>query len=119
MTDLTTFSGDPVSPLCFGAMQFGGTADEASARAMYEACRAAGVNFFDTAHGYTGGFSECWLGEMARGDRDDVIVATKVGYTGGAGAGNARAQFDESRRRLEIECIDILYMHRFDPATPL
>lgn len=119
MTDLTTLSGDPVSPLSFGAMQFGGTADEAAARAMFDACRATGVNFFDTAHCYTGGLSERWLGEMARGDRDDVIVATKVGYTGGAGAANIREQFDESRRRLGMECVDILYMHRFDPATPL
>lgn len=119
MIDIKTLSGGRVSALCYGAMQFGGTADETASREMYEACRTAGVNFFDTAHGYTGGVSESWLGEMVRGERDDVIVATKVGYTGGAGAANIQDQFEESRRRLGLDVVDILYMHRFDPETPL
>ncbi|MEL7460631.1 MAG: aldo/keto reductase [Pseudomonadota bacterium] len=119
MSGLITTSGMPVSRLCFGAMQFGGGADKAASREMYSACRAAGVNFFDTAHGYTSGLSETWLGAFAGPERDDVIIATKVGYTGGAGRKNILAQFDESRARLQMETLDILYMHRFDPDTPL
>ena len=53
--DLRTPDGHPISPFCFGTMQWGGKADPADSRAMYEAVRAAGMNFFDTAHGYTGG----------------------------------------------------------------
>ena len=49
MTHLTTPDGTPASGFAFGAMQFGGNAVEADARAMYDACRAAGVNHFDTA----------------------------------------------------------------------
>ena len=57
MNTITAPDGSALSPLCFGAMQFGGNADETDARAMYDACRAAGVNFFDTAHAYTEGRS--------------------------------------------------------------
>ena len=46
------------SSLCFGTMQFGAGATEADSAKMYEACRAAGVNFFDTAYVYTEGQSE-------------------------------------------------------------
>ncbi|MEL7344313.1 MAG: aldo/keto reductase [Pseudomonadota bacterium] len=119
MTPLTTISGAPASRLCFGAMQFGGAADETASRAMYQDCRAAHVNFFDTAHGYTGGLSEQWLGSFAGAERDDVIIASKVGYTGGAGRKTILSQFDASRSRLGIDRLDILYMHRFDPDTAL
>ena len=78
MTQLTSPDGTPPSRLCFGAMQFGGTADAAASAEMYAACRAAGVNFFDTAHVYTGGESERILGGLVAGERDKVIVATKA-----------------------------------------
>ena len=116
---LTTRNGTSVSRFAFGAMQFGGKADEASARAMFEACRAAGINHFDTAHGYTEGRSETMLGRFLAAARDDVFLATKAGYTGGAGAENIRAQFDLSRQRLQQDAVDLLYLHRFDPNTDL
>jgi aryl-alcohol dehydrogenase-like predicted oxidoreductase len=100
-------------------MQFGGTADEHDSRAMYAACRAAGINFFDTAHLYTGGQSETLLGAFAKSERETVIVATKVAYTGGSGQANITAQCDLSLKRLGMGCIDILYLHRWDDDTPL
>ncbi len=105
-------------PLAFGCMQFGGRADEAASRAMYDAARAAGVTEFDTAHGYTEGNSERLLGRFAKGD-DAVRIATKVGYEGGSGRANLSAQFSQSLQRLGVEKVDLLYLHRFDPATSL
>ncbi len=119
MTHITAPDGSPVSPLCFGTMQFGGTADEAASRAMYDACRAAGINFFDTAYAYTGGESETLLGRFAAGERDGLIVATKAGYKGGATRDNILTTFDESRKRLGMDVIDVFYMHRWDAETPL
>ena len=53
MTEITSLNGTALSPLCFGTMQFGGKADATDSRAMFDACRAAGGTFFDTAHVYT------------------------------------------------------------------
>jgi aryl-alcohol dehydrogenase-like predicted oxidoreductase len=104
--------------LAFGAMQFGTTADEAASAAMIEACLAAGLADFDTAHGYGGGASERILGRLLRGV-PGVRIATKAGYTGGAGRANLTAQLEESLDRLGLEAVDLVYLHRFDPATPL
>ena len=111
MMSITTLSGRPASALCFGAMQFGGTAEKRASEEMYADCRAAGVNFFDTAYAYTGGLSETWLGAMAKSKREDLIIATKAGYTGGAGRANLYAQFDESRKRLCMETVDLSLIH--------
>lgn len=116
---LTTPDGTPASPLAFGCMQFGGRADAAQSAAMYDTCRAAGINHFDTAWLYTDGHSERHLGQFAQADRDALLIATKVGYSGGAGAQNIRAQLDESCRRLQLDMVDVLYLHRFDPQTDL
>lgn len=105
------------SPLAFGCMQFGGRADPAASHALYDACRAAGITHFDTAHVYTDGQSERLLGGFAKGDA--ISIATKVGYDGGAGRANLTRQFDESCRRLDVEGVDLLYLHRFDPGTAL
>lgn len=119
MTQLDTLNGTPLSPLCFGTMQFGGTADAGASRAMYDACRAAGVTHFDTAHVYTAGASETLLGQFIKAERDAVYVATKLAYTGGAGRQNINATFNASQKRLDLDYIDLLYLHRFDPDTPL
>lgn len=100
-------------------MQFGGTADATDSRAMFDACRAVGVNVFDTAHTYTQGASERLLGDFVSQDRDQLIIATKAGYTGGSGRETILRQFDESRTRLNLDMVDILYLHRWDPDTPL
>lgn len=119
MTQLTTRSGAPVAPFAFGAMQFGGTADAAASSEMYHASRTAGINHFDTAWVYTEGRSETLLGELVRDSADAHFIATKVGYTGGAGRANMLSQFDTSRTRLGLDGVDLLYLHRFDPETDL
>lgn len=119
MTQMTTHNGQPASAFCFGAMQFGERADATASRQMYDACRARGLNFFDTAHVYTGGQSETLLGQFAASERDDVIIATKAGYEGGGTKANILKTFDESRTRLGMDSVDLLYMHRFDDVTPL
>lgn len=61
MTPLGTLGGAPLSHLCFGTMRFGGTANAGASQAIYEACRDAAMNHFDTAHVCTGGASNtCW-----------------------------------------------------------
>ncbi|MCE8509853.1 aldo/keto reductase [Ruegeria pomeroyi] len=116
---LTTLDGTPASAFAFGTMQFGGRADATASTAMFDACRTAGITHFDTAHVYTGGQSETLLGEMIRAERERVLIATKVGYDGGAGAANMRAQLDISLSRLGLDMVDALYLHRFDPETDL
>ncbi|WP_281824556.1 aldo/keto reductase [Jannaschia rubra] len=119
MTTLTAIDGTPASSLCFGCMQFGGTADETASRAMFDACRAAGVTFFDTAHVYTDGRSETMLGTFAEPERDSLVIATKANYARGAGRENILGSLDDSRKRLGTEVIDLLYLHRWDAETPL
>lgn len=119
MTNLTTRNGAPLAPLTFGTMQFGGTADAAESAAMYDAARTAGINHFDTAVGYTGGAAETILGKLIKDHRDDIYLATKVGYVGGASRENIRRHFDTCRKQLDQDAVDLLYMHRFDDDTPL
>ncbi len=116
---LASPDGTPVSRLAFGTMQFGGTADEGASRAMFDAARAAGITHFDTACGYAGGASERLLGRFAAPERDRLFIATKVGYMGGCGAANIGAQFEGSLARLGLPSVDLLYLHRWDPDTPL
>lgn len=119
MTDLATQNGTPVSRLTFGTMQFGGTADERESQAMFDAARDAGINHFDTAVGYTDGASEKILGTLIKVNRDDIYLATKVGYVGGASRSNIIKYFDICRSQLQQDAVDLLYMHRFDDDTPL
>lgn len=81
---------------------------------------AAGLGHIDTAHLYTGGASETTIGEALPGGRDGCIVATKGGYRAGEGRPEVlRAQVDESLRLLRTGRIDLYYLHRVDPETPL
>ncbi|MEL6519958.1 MAG: aldo/keto reductase [Pseudomonadota bacterium] len=119
MTKLQSSNGTAASPLCFGAMQFGDRADETASEQMYEASRAAGLTFFDTAHVYTGGASETLLGKFVGAERESLTIATKAGYSGGSSRANILATFDESRQRLGMDMVDILYLHRWDDGAPL
>jgi aryl-alcohol dehydrogenase-like predicted oxidoreductase len=119
MTQLTTLNGSAVPPFASGTMQFGGRADEPASRAMFDACRAAGIHHFDTAHVYTDGTSETYLGRFAAGDRDALFIATKAGYAGGSAPDNILKTFDESCARLGMDAVDLLYLHRWDGDTPL
>ena len=82
---------------------------------------AAGVGMIDTAHLYTDGRSESTIGAALAGGPVPCVVGTKGGF-GGPGAGrpeNLLAEIDESLRRLRTDCIDLYYLHRVDPSTPL
>lgn len=116
---LTSLDGTRASRLAFGTMQFGGNADAAASRAMFDAAIDAGITHFDTAHVYTGGASETLLGQMAARHRDRLIIATKAAYTGGAGRANITASAETSRQRLGMDVLDVLYLHRFDPDTDM
>ena len=116
---LRTISDRPLSKLIFGAMQFGGNADLPTSQRLFSAAHAAGVNHFDTAHGYTEGASEIILGDLVRQERDEFFVATKVGYVGGTGRDAILSQFETSRLRLNLDVVDLLYMHRFDREATL
>ena len=116
---LTSPDGTPASRLAFGTMQFGGRADADASRAMFDACIAAGINHFDTAHIYTGGASETILGGFVQDQRDSLIIATKAAYSGGATRANITASAETSRQRMQIDTLDVLYQHRFDPDTDM
>ncbi|MCF3124604.1 aldo/keto reductase [Streptomyces arenae] len=120
-----------VFPLSLGGNVFGWTADRAASFAVLDAYTAAGGNFIDTADAYSawvegneGGESETLIGEWLaeRGNRSDVVVATKVGshpdYKGLA-AGTIKAAADQSLRRLGTDYIDLYYTHFDDPSVPV
>ncbi len=116
---LKAVNNDVASNYCFGAMQFGDGADAAESQKMYAACREKGINFFDTAFGYTEGRSEQILGSLVAAERDQIIVATKCSGIGDSSPKVIREQLDESLRRLDMDMVDILYLHKFDDDTPL
>jgi pyridoxine 4-dehydrogenase len=80
----------------------------------------AGVGMVDTAHTYADGESEATIGEALSTRSGRVVVATKGGFATGTGSAEAlSAQIDESLRRLRTDAIDVYYLHRVDPETPL
>ena len=81
---------------------------------------AAGIGMVDTAHTYTDGQSEATIGEALSPRPAGMVVATKGGYHPGTGSPEAlSAQIEESLRRLRTDTIDLFYLHRVDPETPL
>ncbi|MCC6738778.1 MAG: aldo/keto reductase, partial [Planctomycetia bacterium] len=125
-TRLLGSTGVRVSELCFGTMSFGDPADEAASAALFRACRDAGVNFFYCADVYAGGRSERILGDLVRGCRDDVVIATKAYFPTGGGPNDRGASryhlvraAEASLARLGTDRIDVYYVHRFDDDTPL
>ena len=119
-----------VSGLCLGTNVFGWTADEARSFELLDAYVEAGGNFLDTADSYlfraegnVGGESETIIGNWmaARGNRDEIVVATKVGDLPGReglSAQNITAAVEDSLRRLRTDRIDLYYAHRDFPDTP-
>ncbi len=136
-------SGLVVSPLALGTMTFGPggwNADDATARAIFDAYRDAGGNFIDTADIYSGGVSERLVGQFIKNtsSRDEVVLATKFAFNGsasplapaqaggggnpnagGAGAKNIHRALDASLRRLGTDHIDLYWMHIWDGVTPV
>jgi aryl-alcohol dehydrogenase-like predicted oxidoreductase len=119
-------TGVSVSELCFGTMSFGGDADEATSAAMYKRVRDAGINFFDTANEYSKGKSEEILGKLIKGERDDLVITTKVfnpirpdvNAKGGSRRHIAQA-VELCLKRLQTDRVDVLFMHRYDAVTPI
>lgn len=119
-------TGMRVSALTMGTMSFGGDADEEASKALYAAARDAGVNHFDTANIYSQGESERILGQLTKGERDQLVIATKVYFAAGSGPNDRgssryhiRAAVEDSLRRLQTDRIDILYLHRWDEETAM
>lgn len=77
----------------------------------------AGVRHIDTAHLYTDGASEIAIGNALGPFGDDLVVATKGGYDG-ARPDVLRSEIEESLRRLQVDAIDLYYLHRPDPEVP-
>src|SRR3954471_9005712 len=110
--------------LCLGGNVFGWTADRDASFAVLDAYVAAGGNFIDTADSYMRpnmGISETIIGEWmaARGNRDELVVATKVGSDGGLSAQNIAEHVDGSLRRLQTDRIDLYYAHKDDGSVPV
>jgi aryl-alcohol dehydrogenase-like predicted oxidoreductase len=125
-------SGLKVSPVCLGGNVFGWTADQQASFAVLDEFVGSGGNFIDTAdvystwaEGHQGGESETVLGQWlkSRGNRDKVILATKVGSDMGQGRKGLKPAYivqavEDSLKRLQTDYIDLYQSHRDDPETP-
>ncbi len=122
-------TGVHVSNLCLGAMMFGawGNTDHEDSIRIIHAALDAGCNFIDTADVYSQGESEEIVGKaLAGGKRNDVVLATKVGFPMGddqsrRGASRRRivGGVEDSLRRLHTDWIDLYQIHRPDPNTDI
>ncbi len=129
-------SGLKVSPLCIGTMNFGTPVGEKEGARIVHKALDLGINFIDTAdmyEGYTrslgsaGGAAEEILGKAIKGRRHETVLATKVGMiVGGTGphdGGLSRKRImhgvEQSLRRLGTDFIDLYYLHKPDPDTPV
>ncbi|WP_048783383.1 MULTISPECIES: aldo/keto reductase [Pantoea] len=123
-----------VSRLCLGCMTFGEpdrgrhawTLPEASSRPLIQQALEAGINFFDTANSYSDGSSEEIVGRALKAfaRREEIVVATKVYFplsnlSQGLSRKNIMQSIDDSLRRLDMEYVDLLQIHRRDYETPL
>jgi len=136
-------SGLRLFPLGLGTMQFGWSADEATSQSVMDAYWHSGGNFIDTADIYSmwtpgnpGGVSEEIIGRWmkARGNRDEMVVATKVRGPMGQGGSEGRKTLkqreglsrawiaracEDSLQRLQVDVIDLYQVHWIDPETPI
>jgi len=128
-------SGLKVPVLCFGVATFGGgteffrawgATDVDEAKRLIGLCLDAGVNFFDTADGYSDGLSETILGKAIEGKRHDLLISTKSVCPMGKGpndSGSSRYHIldavNASLKRLGTDYIDVYHMHGFDALTPV
>jgi len=110
-----------------GNISYGEEADPQEAVKTIHKAIDLGITFFDTAQIYGPFSNEELVGEAIKGKRDGLVIASKFGFkfegdkiTGVDGsAANARASVEGSLKRLGIDCIDLFYQHRVDPATPI
>ena len=117
--------GPMVSAVGLGAMSFAGVyggAEDAESAATIARALELGVTFIDTANIYGSGHSEEVVGRAIAGRRTDVVLATKFGGGGGTGLGKrdkVRPALEESLARLGTDYVDLYYLHRVDPTTPI
>ncbi|HTT15198.1 MAG TPA: aldo/keto reductase [Thermoplasmata archaeon] len=112
---------------CMGISQSYGTPDEAEGRATIARALELGVTFLDTADVYGPFVNEELVGQAIAGQRDRVFLATKCGLVSGPVGPNSvdgspahiRSACDASLRRLGVDAIDLYYLHRVDPRTPI
>jgi aryl-alcohol dehydrogenase-like predicted oxidoreductase len=122
-------SGIEVATLALGGNVFGWTADETTSFDILDTFVAEGGNMVDSADvysawvpGHQGGESETVIGNWLKRDpanRNQVVIATKVGFFDGLAPEKIAAACDASLRRLGIETIDLYYHHKDDPNVPL
>jgi aryl-alcohol dehydrogenase-like predicted oxidoreductase len=121
-------SGLKVSPLCLGAMMFGkwGNADHGECIRIIHRALDAGINFIDTANGYSEGESEIIVGKALADRREEAVLATKVWAPVGTGPNQRglsrkaiQEQVEHSLRRLRTDVIDLYQVHRPDATTPI
>ena len=117
-----------IAPLALGGNVFGWTADEKTSFAILDAFVDAGGTMIDTADvysawvpGHAGGESEAVIGRWLKhsGKRDQVLIATKVGFSEGLAPDAITRGCDASLRRLGIDRIDLYYQHKDDATVPL
>ena len=108
-----------VSALCLGTMMFGDQTSSDEAAAIVADAHAHGVNFIDTADVYSKGGSETMVGELLKGQRQDWVLATKLGNSMSERVNEGHysrswmlREVEASLKRLQTECVDILYLHR-------
>jgi aryl-alcohol dehydrogenase-like predicted oxidoreductase len=116
----------PLSRLVLGTMTFGDTVDAAGSAAMLDAALDAGITGLDTANAYAGGATEDLLGPLLATRRDRVVLATKAGMPHPDAGEHAplspialRASLEGSLRRLQVDRVDLFYLHQPDRRTPL
>jgi len=119
-------TGVRVSPLCLGAMNFGGVTNESDSIRIIHAALDAGINFVDTANVYNAGQSEVVVGKALADRRENVVLATKVHGKMGEdinASGNSRRHIlkacEDSLRRLNTDYIDLYQIHRPMSETPV
>lgn len=122
-------SGLTVSALglgCMGMSEFYGPTDEAASIDTLHRALDLGVNFLDTADMYGKGHNEELIGRAIRDRRDEVVLATKFGIVreGEGRSLNGRPDYvrracEASLKRLNVEVIDLYYLHRMDPTVPI
>ena len=117
--------GPDVSVVGLGCNNFGGRVDLAGTRAVVDAALDAGITFLDTADTYGNkGGSESFLGEVLKGRRDGIVLATKFGHDMGdvtearGSREYIRKAVDASLQRLRTDRIDLYQYHRPDGITP-
>lgn len=121
-------TGMRVTPLCLGAMMFGsiGNPDHDACIRIVHRALDAGINFIDTADGYSRGESEEIIGKAIRGRRDSLVIATKF-WAGMGDDPNMRGasrrwivqEVENSLRRLGTDYIDLYQIHRYDVDTDI